>query len=75
MGETKGKLSKMFLEQVWLFFFFSQNAKLGFAVKNSLLKKRIDFEMQNLICFNRSFQSKKNEKTFWAEKALFKKFI
>lgn len=73
--KQKESFQKCFLYKSGFFFFFSQNAKLGFAVKNSLLKKRIDFEMQNLICFNRSFRSKKNEKTFWAEKALFKKII
>jgi len=41
-------------EQVWLF--FSRNAKLAFAFKNSLLRKRMDFEKQNPDNFNTSFQ-------------------
>lgn len=47
---------------MWLFFFFfsSQNAKLDFAFKNRLFRKRIGFEMQNLISFNTGFQSSEN---------------
>lgn len=48
LGEKK-QLSKMFPDQVWLFFFFSENAKLEFILKTSLLRKTIDLEMQNLI--------------------------
>lgn len=33
-------------------FFFSQNAKLGFILKTSLLRKTMDLEMQNLIHIN-----------------------
>lgn len=43
--------------------FFSWNAKLDFAFKNSLFR-RIGFEMQNLTRFNIGFQSSENTEVF-----------
>lgn len=48
---------KLFLNYL-AFFFFSQKAKLDFAWKSK--RKRIGFEMQNLISFNTGFQSSEN---------------
>lgn len=55
LSKTKEKISKKsFLSNLS---FFSQNTKLVFVFKNSLFRKRMHFEMQNLISFNTGFQS------------------